>query len=155
VLPDALGRAVPLALERAYAAGVPLPEPLLWPWSSLHEPAGWLLVGALLALAFVPRDRGRVLAALWTGGALHTAVDVLQGHHGEGYLLLAPFTDRSYELGWIGSEATVPYALPLAALAVVAWIPWVVGRTDPAWRAVPVVAVAAGALVAAVGWTAA
>lgn len=123
VVPDALGRAVPLALERAIFAGWPVPPSWLWPWSALHEPVGWALVAGLVSLSFVERDRAAVLRAALVGGAAHTAVDVLQDHHGEGYRLLAPFSDRMFELGCIGSEATVPYAGWLAALVAVAWIP--------------------------------
>ncbi len=123
VLPDALGRAVPLALER-----LPVPEPLIWPWGALHEPAGWLLVSGGLALAFVEGQRRRVLLALWLGCLLHTALDLTQSHHGEGYAVLAPITLARFELGWMGSEATVPFALPLLGLTAAAWLPRLVAR---------------------------
>jgi hypothetical protein len=127
VLPDALGRAIPLTLDAARRAGAPVPEALIWPWSALHEPFGWALVSVLIATLFVVRQRWPVLCALWLGGALHTALDVLQDHHGQGYLLLAPFTTRTFELGWIGSEATVGVALPLALLTTMAWVlRWIV-----------------------------
>jgi hypothetical protein len=131
VLPDLFGRAVPLALERLYDRGWPVPPELLWPWSALHEPVGWALVSALGCTLFVEKQRKRVLGALCLGGALHTGLDVLQDHHGEGYLLLAPFSARDFELGLIGSEATVALAGPLAFVTACAWLPgvieWAVG----------------------------
>lgn len=147
VWPDALGRAVPLALERLYAVGVPVPMPVLWAWAGLHEPIGAALSALVLAFAFAEADRGRVLLALWTGCALHTGVDVLQAHHGEGYVLLAPLSDLDFELGWIGSEATVAIAGPLAIVTAAAWIPAAITASwgEPAlrprvllWLAVPV-----------------
>ena len=123
VLPDAAGRAIPLGLERLALAGAPIPASWLWPWTALHEPIGWAALGACLGAAFVGRDQARATAALWAGCVLHTALDVLQAHHGEGYLLLAPLSSARFELGWIGSEATVPIALPLAAVTLAAWVP--------------------------------
>jgi hypothetical protein len=129
VLPDALGRAVPLALDGARRMGAPVPEVVIWPWAALHEPFGWALVSVLIAQLFVGRQRPSILAALWLGGALHTALDVLQDHHGQGYLLLAPFTTRTFELGWIGSEATVRLAPALALVTALAWtLRWIVRR---------------------------
>jgi hypothetical protein len=122
-LPDLFGRAVPLALEAAAGAGAPVPPSLLWPWTALHEPFGWMAVGVALGAAFVEDDRRAAILALWSGCALHTLLDVLQHHHGAGYLLLAPLSAARFELGWIGSEVTVPLALPLAAVTVAAWLP--------------------------------
>ncbi len=121
VLPDGLGRALPLALEQLLHRGWPIPEALLWPLSALHSPLGvamWAAVGALL---FVREERRLALTALLAGAALHLAVDVLQDHHGQGYALLAPLSWTTFELGWIGSEATVPWALPLLAASAAAW----------------------------------
>lgn len=129
VLPDALGRAVPLALERLFAAGVPVPMPVLWAWAGLHEPIGAGLSALVVALAFREIDRRRVLLSLWTGCALHTGVDVLQAHHGEGYVLLAPLSELDFELGWIGSEATVAIAVPLAVVTASAWVPAAIEAT--------------------------
>ncbi|HHO51110.1 MAG TPA: hypothetical protein ENK18_09635 [Deltaproteobacteria bacterium] len=123
VLPDALGRAVPLALERIQLAGAPLPDEVIWSWGALHGPSGMLLVGPLIALAFVRGQRGPALQALWLGVVLHLSLDVLQFHHGQGYPLLAPLSWATFELGWIGSEATVPLALPLLGITAAAWLP--------------------------------
>jgi len=121
-LPDLLGRAVPLTLDGARRAGAPIPEAAIWPWVGLHEPFGWTLVAILIGQLFVRRDRRRVVLALWAGGALHTLLDLIQGHHGQGYLLLAPFSLRTFELGWTGSEATVGWAVPLAIATAAAWV---------------------------------
>lgn len=121
ILPDLLGRAVPLALERLCGLGLPIPASAMWPWAALHEPVGWLLSSTIVACAFVERDRARVWSALCLGGTLHTALDVLQFHHGQGYVLLAPFSSRTYELGWLGSEATVGWAVPLGVATALAW----------------------------------
>ena len=136
VLPDLLGRVVPMALEPFARLG--LPEQLLWPWSGLHQPAGWLLVAALLSFAFAERERPKVLQALIVGCTLHLGLDLLQDHHGEGYVLLAPFSTTKWELGLIGSEATVGVAIPLLVVTAIAWAVRlkVRGRTPPS-RALP------------------
>jgi hypothetical protein len=140
ILPDALGRVVPLGLEVLQQAGAPIPGPLIWMWAALHEPLGWSLVCLLLAQGFVAEHRRLVLGGLWLGCALHTGLDVLQFHHGEGYLLLAPLSTRRLELGWIGSEATVVVALPLLAATAVGWLPRLVeerwGVPSVRWPAV-------------------
>jgi hypothetical protein len=122
VMPDVFGRAVPLALDAARRAGGPIPEPVIWPWAALHEPFGWALASVLIAMSFVEHERWPVLRALWLGAAIHTLLDVLQDHHGQGYLLLAPCSSNTFELGWIGSEATVGVAVPLAVVTALAWI---------------------------------
>lgn len=120
VLPDLGSRVVPLGLEQIGRL-VPLPDVVFWPWGVLHEPVGCVLTAAAIALCFVPRDRRVVLAGLLLGCALHLGLDVLQDHHGEGYALLVPVSLATFELGWIGSEATVGWALPLAGLTGLAW----------------------------------
>lgn len=164
IVPDALGRAIPLALERLYAHGVPVPMPVLWAWAGLHEPFGAALSALVLALCFAEPDRKRVLLALWAGCALHTGVDVLQDHHGEGYVLFLPFSDVDFELGWIGSEATVTIAVPLAIVTAAAWVPAVIERVVGApmvrprslvWLGIPVVIALALGGVRPAAWCAA
>ena len=121
VLPDVLGRVVPLALEQAQLRGLPVPVLLVLPWNALHSPAGSLAAAGVVAFLFVPEHRSRVFAAVALGIGLHLGLDVLQFHHGQGYPLLLPFSWATFELGWIGSEATVPWALPLLALTGLAW----------------------------------
>lgn len=156
-LPDLAGRVVPLGLDLLGSHGLPLPEWALWPWSALHEPLGWGLTCGLLALGFVEGGRREAFGLLVAGCALHTLVDVTQDHHGEGYLLLAPLTTRRFELAWIGSEATVPWALPLLAATILAWVPAAVerrlGRTPRVpWRRVAAVLVPAHAALPLVAW---
>ncbi len=139
VLPDLSGRVAPLGLDLLGRLGLPLPEWALWPWTGLHEPLGWALTCVLAAAAFVERQRAEAFRLLAAGCALHTALDLTQDHHGEGYLLLAPLSTARFELGWMGSEATVGLALPLLAATAVAWIPALVERrigipAVPWWR---------------------
>lgn len=122
-LPDLVARVPPLGLELLERLGVArIPDALLLPWGVYHEPVALLPACGLLALAFVPRDRAVALAGLLGGCALHLGLDVLQDHHGQGYFLLAPCALHRYELGLIGSEATVSVALPLAVTTSVTWL---------------------------------
>lgn len=121
VLPD-LGARVPgLALDLLRRAGLPLPTGLDTPLSVLHMPVG-IVCGAVLISALVhPAQRGAAVRWLLAGGLLHLAVDLLQDHHGHGYFLLWPLSSWRYELGWIGSEATVFAAPILAVITALAW----------------------------------
>ncbi len=130
-LPDLGGRVVPIALDQVDRRLVPVPEPLLWGWPALHEPIGAVAVAALVSLAFVPEERRAAFGALCLGVSTHLGLDLLQDHHGVGYLVAAPFSTRRFELGWISSEATVTLAWPLLAvtLAVAATQRWRDRRT--------------------------
>lgn len=159
VLPDLAGRVIPLGLDLVGRHGAPLPEWATWPWTALHEPIGWSLTCGLLALAFVDGQRRRAFGLLALGCTLHTLVDLLQDHHGEGYLLLAPLSVRRFELGWIGSEATVPWALPLLAATGLAWVPASVERAlgrvpEVGWLRVAAVLVPVHALLPVALWAA-
>jgi len=121
VLPDALGRALPMTLELGQHVGVTIPDPLVWAFGAFHSPAGLLLTCAALSQSFVRGQRNEAFVALTGGATLHMVVDVLQYHHGRGYALLAPFSWQTFELGLIGSEATVPLALPLLGATALAW----------------------------------
>jgi len=121
-LPDLISRVPPLGLELVERLGVArVPDVVLLPWGIFHEPVALVPACALLALAFVRRDRLLAFAGLLGGCALHLGLDVLQDHHGHGYFLLAPCSLERYELGLIGSEATVSIALPLAFATFVTW----------------------------------
>jgi len=119
VLPDLGSRVIPVALDRLF--GSVLPDAFFYPFGILHEPVALVLVCVLLALAFVEEQRRAVFGALILGVALHLGLDVLQDHHGEGYYLLAPLSLGRFELGWMGSEATVKIAGPLILLTALAW----------------------------------
>ena len=121
VLPDVIGRVVPLGLERLQLAGLPIPEGAIPAFGALHGVIGSGLVALLVAQGFVVARQRAAGLALGVGVLLHLLVDVTQFHHGQGYALWAPVSWSTFELGWIGSEATVPWALPLLALTGLAW----------------------------------
>ncbi len=122
-LPDVGGRVVPLALDLVDRVLLPVPEVVLWAWPALHEPLGAGAVAYLVSLAWPLDERRAALGALWAGVASHTLLDLLQDHHGVGYLVAAPLSTRRVELGWMSSEATVAVAWPLlgVTLGVAAW----------------------------------
>jgi hypothetical protein len=121
VLPDLAGRAVGMGLTLLAHRGLPVPEGLIFGFGVLHLPLGMIAFCGLLALPFRPDSRWRVFANLAGGCFLHLAVDLLQRHTGTGYPLIFPFSSWHWEAGLIGSEATVPWALPLLALGLGAW----------------------------------
>lgn len=124
VLPDLLSRAPSTVLGMIHSHLHPLPSFILYCWNPLHLPAGILIYSLLLALLFPQAQRRAALVALLAGGGLHVAIDLCQRHVGLGYPLLIPFSGRDFELGLMGSEATVP------------WAPWVVGGTLLLWGVV-------------------
>jgi membrane-bound metal-dependent hydrolase YbcI (DUF457 family) len=117
VLPDLLSRAPATLLGLVHSHTHPLPTWILYCWPPLHLPAGILLYSALIALLFPAAQRRAALTALLAGGALHVLLDLFQRHVGLGYPLLVPFSGRDFELGLMGTEATV------------AWVPIVVAST--------------------------
>ena len=119
VLPDLAGR-VPVVLGLAAVnAGLPVPDVLVYGWGVLHLPFGMLPLCFLLSQAFV--ERRAAFGNLLAGCFLHLALDELQFHIGSGYPLLFPFSTWHGELGWIGTEATIPWSVPLASLGLGAW----------------------------------
>lgn len=120
-LPDLGGRVPGILAEVLFAAGVQTPSWLPVPFGISHQPVGGVLIGALLAYLLPERERPAAAAALCGGVLLHLALDVLQDHHGYGYYLLVPFDFGRYELGCIGSEATVAWAPWLALASVLVW----------------------------------
>lgn len=122
VLPDLAGR-VPtmLATRLDGALGLRLPDALISGWGVLHMPLGFMAMCLLLSLVVVRADRVAVFKGLLAGCALHLALDLLQHHVGVGYPLVFPFSSWHFELGWIGSEATVPWALPSLAVSALMW----------------------------------
>ncbi|TNE85470.1 MAG: metal-dependent hydrolase [Deltaproteobacteria bacterium] len=122
-LPDVVSRVPGLALE---ALGVTL-EPVHAVLVIGHAPLGSALWVGLLAQLFADRRT----AAGWLGlGVLsHYVLDLLQDHHGVGYRLLVPLSGARWELGWIGSEATVDWAVPLLVFTALA-VAWFGERSD-------------------------
>lgn len=121
VLPDLLSRVPSLALEFVDRF-LAVPEVVFWPWGAMHEPIGVGLAVAVLAGRFATDQRRWVAGALLAGAASHVLLDVMQDHHGQGYFLLAPFSVRRFELGWVGAQDTVHVALPLGIAAALAWM---------------------------------
>lgn len=119
VLPDLAGR-VPVVLGLAAVnAGLPVPDVLVYGWGVLHLPFGMVPLCFLLAQAFA--NRRAAFGNLLAGCLLHLALDLLQFHTGSGYPLLFPFSTWHGELGWIGTEATIPWSLPLTLLGLGVW----------------------------------
>jgi hypothetical protein len=121
VLPDLLSRAPSTVLGMVHSHLHPLPSFILYCWNPLHLPAGILLYSLLLALLFPQEQRRAALGALLLGGGLHVGIDLCQRHVGLGYPLLVPFSSRDFELGLMGSEATVPWAPVVAASTLLLW----------------------------------
>lgn len=121
VLPDLLARVPGLMVGGVRRLGVAVPESTGVLFEIFHMPVGIVLACLLLARAFVAEQRAAVFGWLCAGGFLHLALDVLQDHHGEGYYLLFPLSTFRWELGWIGPEATVPWAPWLALVTALAW----------------------------------
>jgi hypothetical protein len=127
-LPDLLGRVPAMALTTLRWSVPAIPEWTIYLWSPFHVPVGIAVASVLVAQAFAPAARRTAAKELAGGGMLHMAVDVMQTHLGIGYLLLFPFSMWDFELGWIGSEATVlivPGLLPFTVLAC--WARWARG----------------------------
>lgn len=122
-LPDAVARAPGLALDLVRRAGVAVPLDLDAPLSVAHMPIGALGLALVLGGLVAPEQRGLATRWLVAGSALHLGVDLLQDHHGQGYRVLFPLTTWRFELGCVGSEATVP------------WAPWLALATAAAWAA--------------------
>jgi hypothetical protein len=88
-------------------------------------PIGIAVQSWMVAMLFREEQRRVAFWNLFAGGMLHLGVDLLQFHFGMGYLLLFPFSNWDYEVGWMGSEATVPLVPVLLPLTVAAaWFRW-------------------------------
>ena len=114
-------RAPVSALQSLHRHGVTAPDRLVEGIAVLHLPLGFVPVTLAFALLFEERARAAVWMNLLGGCFLHLALDLTQHHVGKGYMLLFPLTDWDFELGWIGSEATVPYAPILLPISLLLW----------------------------------
>ena len=124
VLPDLLSRVPSMGLSFLQREGLAVPDALIYCWTPMHLPAGILLWSiALAALGDMIRPGvGRAwFLNLLGGAALHLGVDLLQSHYTGGYLLGFPWSAQPFEFAWIGSEATVWLALPLALFTFWVW----------------------------------
>jgi membrane-bound metal-dependent hydrolase YbcI (DUF457 family) len=132
VLPDLAARAPALVVHSIHDHLMELPPLLLYCWNPLHLPAGVLLICFMLTLLFPEHQRRPALTALLTGAALHVVLDLCQRHVGLGYPLLIPFSSRDFELGLMGSEATVGWAPFLALATGLLWLPRLLKKWRPA-----------------------
>ncbi len=131
VLPDATGRVPQMGFAiLGRTVGLPIPDPVVWAFDVLHQPLPQVLCASIVALAFAAEDRRTAWFGLLLGVALHFGLDVLQDHHGQGYHLFFPASTERFELGWIGSEATVHVA-PYVGVAMIAVVGW---RLVRRWR---------------------
>lgn len=122
VVPDLGSRLPGAVLELGMRGlGLPIPVQVFHLFDIFHTPVGVLMTWLIAAFAFPEGHRKRVVAWGLLGSALHFALDLLQNHHGHGYVLFFPFSMERREIGWIGSEATVPFALPLALTTAAVW----------------------------------
>ena len=117
VLPDVCSRVPAISLGYVHVHIVQLPSVATQAWQPLHQPIGMLVLAYLVAMMFQESVRRQVFANVLGGMALHLFVDLLQDHHGAGYLVGFPLWTESFEFGVIGSEATVWWAVPLAIAA--------------------------------------
>ena len=117
ILPDVASRVPAMSLGFIHVHVTPIPQWMLFAWEPMHQPLGMLLLAYLISMFFGVAKRPAIFMNLLGGMALHLLMDLVQSHHGAGYMLGFPFATGSFELGWIGSEATVPVSLPLCVLA--------------------------------------
>ena len=117
VLPDLTGRVPQMLLAKVPEL---LPERILWCLDVAHQPLAQALLVVVIGQGFREESRRRATLGMGIGVCLHFALDILQDHHGNGYYLFFPFSLERFELGWIGSEATTTYALPLLGVTLLA-----------------------------------
>jgi hypothetical protein len=117
--PDLASRVPAIGLGLVHVHWLALPPWLTHGWQPLHQPLGMFVLAYLLSMFFRVEERVAVFLNLVGGMALHMVLDVVQDHHGVGYLLGFPLSEGHWELGAIGSEATVWVALPMCAIAAV------------------------------------
>lgn len=117
VAPDLFSRVPAILMGYVHVHLVSLPAWLTHGWQPLHQPVGLIILAYLMSMMFEAHVRQRVFANLTGGMALHYGIDLLQDHHGVGYLVGFPFWHGSFEFAMMGSEATVWWAVPLALAA--------------------------------------
>jgi hypothetical protein len=128
VLPDLGARVPSMGFSALAKAGADVPPEIPYAFEVLHMPLGMLLMCWIIACFFTAEQRRPVFLNLLAGCFLHLALDLTQDHLGVGYLLGFPFSTADFELGWMGSEATVLLAPVFAACALGLW--WVRTRKD-------------------------
>lgn len=126
LLPDVLTRVPAIVMGEIDARLWKLPPLLLYGWEPMHQPVGMALAALGLVQLVHPSIRWRAFALVYSGMLLHLLMDLFQFHEGAGHLLFFPLSDKPYEIGLFGSEASVLVAGPLAALTALCW--WWRGR---------------------------
>ena len=120
-LPDLAARVPGMALQELGERGLAIPEPLYHASTVFHQPVGMVLLVLLIASFFVGPQQRLVFWNLLGGCLLHLAIDLLQGHVGGGHMLFFPLSTQDYELGWMGTEASVMVAPVLLAAGYGIW----------------------------------
>ncbi len=121
VLPDLGARVPAIGFSALAQSGVPIAPEIPYAFEILHMPVGMLFLCLLIACFFDPLQRSAVFLNLFGGCLLHLAFDLTQDHLGVGYLLAFPLSTADFELGWMGTEATVLWAPLFAIASVVLW----------------------------------
>lgn len=125
IVPDLFARVPSIVLGYVHVHLVPLPPIATHGWQPFHQPMGMLLTAYLLTMLFKESSRATVFWNLLGGMGLHLCIDLLQDHHGAGYLIGFPFWTGTFEFAVMGSEATVGWAVPAAIIAgVLARVRW-------------------------------
>jgi hypothetical protein len=121
VLPDLGARVPAIGFSALAKSGLPIAPEIPYAFEVLHMPLGMALLSLLIACFFREDQRVGVFFNLLGGCLLHLALDVTQDHLGVGYLLGFPFSTADFELGWVGTEATVLWAPLFGLVALVLW----------------------------------
>ncbi|TVQ93236.1 MAG: hypothetical protein EA397_05530 [Deltaproteobacteria bacterium] len=120
-LPDLGGRLPGLSLAGLRWLGLPTFGLEKLPFGVLHQPVGSGLLALLVASMLPERDRALGLLLVLSGVMTHIGLDVLQDHRGHGHALLFPFSNRRFELGLFGPEATVPWVPAIVLVTAGLW----------------------------------
>jgi hypothetical protein len=116
-MPDILSRVPGMVLS---AARTVFPEIPLWiidMWGPLHLPIGIVLSSLMLAILWEPLNRVRIFLLSLLGQVSHLVLDLAQLHISGGYALGFPLSNRPYELGLYGTEASI-WIAPILLLVV-------------------------------------
>jgi len=117
-----LGALLPDLLSRPFHIPFPAVFPATQPF---HSPFVLFALCWLAALFFRADQRSRIFWLLYGGCWTHLLLDMLQVHLIGGYAWLAPFSWRTYSIGFLGPEdflRFLPLSIPLILLAfVLAW----------------------------------
>lgn len=121
VLPDLGARVPAMGFSALAKSGVSIAPEIPYAFEVLHMPVGMAFLCLLISCFFTEEQRTGVFLNLLGGCLLHLALDLTQDHLGVGYLLGFPFSTADFELGWVGTEATVLWAPLFGLVALVLW----------------------------------